>query len=129
MTTLKEALQDCLHELRCNDPDEMHDHYKCQLDGILPMCRRYGTTDAQDDAAHAVYMAYSAADEVRELLDFHFDEAYTEDEAGNLNATPKLEALWQAFIAARNEAERLVDALDEAEAASEEDEAADEDDD
>ena len=126
MTTLKEALQDCLRELYAEAPQAVHDYYKCRLDGILPMRRRYGTTEAEDEAAHAVYMAYAAADDVRELLDYHADEAFIDPHNGNFETTDKYNALVDAFHKAFETAEQLVDALDEA--ASEEDEAADEDD-
>ena len=108
-----EYLKDCIFELTNDEPDEVHDFYLNRLRGRYAMTEHYPVDEATRDAYYAVIDAYNAADDVRELLDFHLDEAYVEDASGNLLATEKYSELVATYWALVRTAEELVDALDE----------------
>ena len=108
-----EYLKDCIRELYNGAPQDVHDYYLNKLRGRYAMTEHYPVDEATRDAYYAVIAAYNAADDVRELLDFHFDEAYVEDASGNLLATEKYSELVNTYWALVRTAEELVDALDE----------------
>lgn len=108
-----EYLKDCIRELTNDEPDQVHDFYLNRLRGRYAMTERYPESEATSEAYYAIIDAYNAADDVRELLDFHFEEAYVEDASGNLLATEKYSELVSTYWALVRTAEELVDALDE----------------
>ena len=108
-----EYLKDCLRELYNGAPQDVHDYYLNKLRGRYAMTERYPVDEATRDAYYAIIDAYNAADDIRELLDFHYDEAFVEDQDGYFEPTDKYNELVEAFYKAFETAEARVDALDE----------------
>lgn len=98
---MKKALKDALRELYLTEPENLHDFYLCRLHGVY---RAYQANDALTNEAVAAYAAiedaHTAADAVRESLDYLPDSA------------DEYDALYNIWLDALDAANEAVAALD-----------------
>lgn len=101
MENFNTLLRRCVNELATNEgPENVHDFYRCRLNGRIVMERRYNhLSEKQETAVSTIYDAYNAADTVRELCDN--GRAFIEDENGNIDNS-------QEYLAAVAEFDRLL---------------------
>ena len=84
MENFNTLLRRCVNELATECAENVHDFYRCRLDGRVAMARANNhLSEKQATAVSTIYDAYNAADTVRELCDN--GEAFIEDENGDID--------------------------------------------